>query len=126
MASILIIDDDNLLRRTLVRALSSEGHAVREAPHGGVGLELYRAERSDLVITDLVMPEREGIETIRELRRMYPGVTIVAISGGVPGTFVDMLPIAKQLGANFVLPKPFELNTFLAVVKRALDPTPPS
>jgi DNA-binding response OmpR family regulator len=108
MARILIIDDDvqilNMLRQTLER----EGHAVVDAPDGNEGLRLFRENPTDLIITDLIMPEKEGIETIMELRRDFPDVKIIAISGGGrldPGQY---LSIAKSFGAQYTFTKPVE------------------
>jgi len=105
--------------------LEREGHQVADAPDGEQGLQAFVSSPPDLVITDLIMPEKEGIETIMELRRRDDSVPIVAISGesgsaGIPGPLVD----AELLGADSSLEKPFELVDFLAVVKRLLADRP--
>ena len=82
MALILIIDDDDQIRRVLRKTLERDGYDVADAPNGKEGIRLYRENPADLVITDIIMPEKEGIETIRELRRDFPEVKIIAISGG--------------------------------------------
>ena len=82
MSRILLIDDDEAFRKMLHKILESAGYEVQDAANGKVALELYRQKASDLIITDLVMPEKEGIETIREFCRIHPGVKIIAISGG--------------------------------------------
>jgi len=82
MARILLIDDDAPVRRTLRKMLERQGYEVEEAPDGKAGLTLYQENPADLIITDLIMPEMEGIETIMELRRRFPDVKIIAMSGG--------------------------------------------
>jgi CheY-like chemotaxis protein len=118
MAKILVIDDDPQMRRLLSRLLSGEGHAVHEAPNGRDGIELFRRVHPVLVITDLVMPEQEGIETIRELRREAPTIPILAISGDGPSVY---LRAATELGASAALEKPFGADELLSVVAKLLD-----
>jgi CheY-like chemotaxis protein len=84
MARILVIDDDAAVRGTIRRHLESDGHAVAEAPDGRAGMKLYRENPTDLVITDLFMPEREGLETIRELRKSFKDAKIVVVTGSQP------------------------------------------
>jgi CheY-like chemotaxis protein len=81
MAHILMIDDDEVLRATIRRVLERAGHRVTEAENGDVGMRIVQGETPDLVITDLLMPEKEGIETIQELREGFPEIPIVAVSG---------------------------------------------
>ena len=121
MANILIIDDDDARRRAMRRILERAGHSVREAPDGARGLALYREEAADVVVTDLIMPEKEGIETIIELREAYPGVRILAVSGG--GTVDPDGPLtdARFLGADAALPKPFSVEDLQAAVARLLE-----
>ena len=88
MADILLIDDEAQMRRMIVRVLNAAGHTVREAADGRVGIELFRDAVPALVITDIVMPDMEGIELIRELRRLEPSVPILAISGGGPALYL--------------------------------------
>jgi len=106
MATILVIDDDAGMRRTLIRMLGSDYKTI-EAENGSEGLAQFAAHSPDLVITDIVMPIKEGIETILELRRLSPKVRILAISGG--GAEVrraDYLDMAGKLGADATLSKP--------------------
>jgi len=118
MARIIIIDDEEDVRKVLEMALTSAGHLVLCAADGDEGLELRRAHPADLVITDLFMPKHEGIETIRELRRDFPKLPIIAMSGQ---SMADvMLQIAHQLGVIEVLQKPFDVPTLRAAVDRAL------
>ncbi|MBI5572494.1 MAG: response regulator [Desulfomonile tiedjei] len=122
MASILVIEDDADIRALYCRILSQAGHAVTEAPDGSVGLRLYRQKHRDLVITDIIMPEKEGIETIMELQRESPDVQIIAISGGgqaTPGA--TCLHLAKRLGAARTLAKPFSKQELLDAVTEVLE-----
>jgi len=118
MAEILIIDDDPQMRRLLVRVLTGAGHTVHEANNGRDGVELFRRVQPLLVITDLVMPDTEGIETIRELRQEAPTIPILAISGGGPPVY---LRAAIGLGATAALAKPFGTDELLSIVKGLLS-----
>ncbi len=122
MSSILVIDDEADIRDLCRRILSQAGYQVIEAPDGNVGMRLYRENRPDLIITDIIMPEKEGIETIMELRREFPAVRIVAISGGGQATTgATCLHLAKSLGAVKALAKPFTKSELLDVVREALE-----
>lgn len=107
MARILLVDDDNPFRTMLRLTLVKMGHGVMEACDGREAIALLRAEPPELVITDIVMPEKEGMETIVEMRRMQPGLKIIAMSGGGRVNAKNYLYIAKSLGADCVLEKPF-------------------
>jgi two-component system, chemotaxis family, chemotaxis protein CheY len=121
MASIVIIDDDPVLRGTIRKILERAGHEVREAENGVAGMRLVAAEVPDLVVTDLLMPEKEGIETILELSDGYPDVRILAISGaGGPGEEDGPLMDAQRFGAHGALPKPFSVDSLLEAVDRLL------
>ena len=121
MAHILVIDDDEAVRWIIRRAMQADGHSVIEATDGSDGLRQFAAAPFDLVITDILMPEREGIETIIELRRANPRLPILAISGGSEITERDgLLASADLLGATEVLPKPFELAQLRAAVRGLL------
>lgn len=120
MTRILLVDDDELLRRMLRLTLIKMGHVVIEAANGNDALRLCETEPPDIVLTDLIMPEKEGIETIRELRRLHPDVKIIAMSGGGRGSARDYLVIAKRLGAAHTLNKPFtneELAGAIAAIR---------
>ena len=117
MPDILLIEDDAPLRQTLARLLSRSGYAVREAENGKVGLCLMGERAADLVVTDILMPEMEGIETIRHLRKRYPETRIVAISGGGRGDAHCYLKIARELGAQKTLTKPFFPYELLSALK---------
>lgn len=121
MARILLIDDEEGLRTMLRRALEGKGHTVVEAREGREALRLHRADPADLVITDIQMPDRDGLEVIMDLRREAPGVKVIAISGGgraVSSTVA--LEMAIPLGAAAALSKPFRLEALFEAVDRAL------
>jgi len=118
MPKILIIDDEEGLRRMLVQMLERCGYEVVEAGNGRDGLERLRGGRFDLVVTDLIMPEQEGLETIMSIRQEFPGMKIVAMSGGARMSGFDFLPAARGLGAVAALKKPFGRDEFLDTVKR--------
>jgi DNA-binding NtrC family response regulator len=118
MAEILIIADDQQMRRLMSRILDGAGHNVHEAMNGREGLNLFRKLRPMLVITDLVMPDMEGIETIRELHLEAPTVPIIAVSGGSGPNY---LHAATEFGATASLEKPFTPDALLESVKRLLD-----
>lgn len=121
MANILVIDDDELLLYTVSEMLEEEGHTVSVACDGDAGLILLQDGCFDLVITDIIMPKKEGIETIHEISELYPGLPIVAISGGSRmGRLDSYLPTAKALGASRTLAKPFRLEELLAIVRETL------
>ena len=118
--TILVIDDDDQVRTLLVKMLEFEGYAVLEAPDGKVGYKLYLENNPDLVITDLIMPEREGIETIRELRKDNPEIKIIAISGGGSVEPEQYLSMAKRLGVKRTFSKPFKREEILGAVKELI------
>ncbi|MCP5103687.1 MAG: response regulator [bacterium] len=121
MKRILIIDDDWQMREMMTQALKRAGYDVADAANGKIGMEIHREQPMDLVITDLIMPEKEGIETIRELRRDFPGLKIIAISGGGRAGANGYLSVAKTIGADRTLSKPFDLKKILETVEELLD-----
>jgi len=112
---ILVIDDDGVTRLVLGAALRDAGYVVEEVGDGGEGVAAFRARAADLVITDLVMPQRGGLETVRELRQADPKVRILVVSGVIGGS-AEHLRSAVRLGADRVLPKPVNLKELLAMV----------
>jgi DNA-binding response OmpR family regulator len=119
MATVLLIDDEYPVRDTCRAALEAAGHTVVEAENGKFGDALCRAVPPDLVITDLMMPEKEGIETIIGLRRDFPQLKIIAMSGALySGAF---LAAAAKLGASCTLHKPFTSEQLLAAVNQVLS-----
>ena len=121
MAKILVIDDDPPYQELLKSALEESGYLVTVAGNGEEGLVAYQAEASDIVITDLVMPEKEGLATIRELMALDPSVKIIVISGMSVIRGVDYLPIAKRFGAKALFQKPIVIADLLKTVKDLLD-----
>lgn len=115
MATILVIDDQAPIRTLLRQALEGAGHQVLEASNGRAGLELYREEPADLVITDIDMPEMNGLEMMLELTRNFLNVKVIAISGGAEGS--NVLNLAKLLGARQTFQKPLDLKTLLTAVQ---------
>jgi DNA-binding response OmpR family regulator len=122
---ILIVDDDTQLRTMLRRTLEKEGYRVEEGRDGLEGLQVFRQAPADLIITDLVMPRKEGIEFIRELLREFPETKIIALSGGGVGGAETYLKLAEKLGARFALQKPVERKILLEAVASCLPEGPP-
>jgi len=120
MKRILLVDDDAAFREPLCEWLSRNGYEVQTAQNGSVALKLYRQQAADLVITDLIMPEAEGLETIGALRRLQPNVKIIAMSGGGRIGPIEYLTIARNLGAHRVLAKPFSCQEILDAVESSL------
>jgi CheY-like chemotaxis protein len=120
MQKILLIDDDPLVRRTIERILQKNGYQVHLAADGLEGLRTFRTLQPDLVITDLIMPVKEGLDTIRLLRTWSPEAKIIAISGGGRVANTDLLAEAAVLGASVVIAKPFELDELLVKVSNCL------
>lgn len=124
MAKILIIDDDDFTRELLVKLLTRNGYEVATAADGKLGVTMFEADPADLVITDIVMPEKDGIETITDLRRRNPDLKIIAMSGGdrrPADVSRNYLHSAKLIGANRSLQKPFENDEILAAVRELLN-----
>ena len=121
MARILVIDDDASIRALLREVLEMEGHAVQDAADGDEGVRLYRKKPADLIITDVLMPEKDGVELIMELQEHYPEVRIIAMSGGGRGLDATFnLRMAKDFGALRVLAKPFSPADVVAAVEWVL------
>jgi CheY-like chemotaxis protein len=120
MKRILLIDDDPLVRLSVQRVLKAEGYDVHLAKDGVEGLKAFRHLRPDLVITDILMPVKEGLDTIRLLQTWSPDTKVIAISGGNRGNRRDLLAEAAQLGACAVLTKPFEPEDLLLRVSQSL------
>ncbi len=117
MAKILLVDDDPDIRSLLKIMLTGEGHDVIEATDGTQALQVAQSQSFDLVLTDLIMPDKEGIETIMELRKKIPRIRIIAMSGGGVGRQEDYLGLAGKLGAMRTLAKPFGVKE----LKEAVD-----
>ena len=120
MALILIVDDDDQFRIMLRQIFELAGHHVTEASNGKECISAYQEKHADLVVTDIFMPEKEGIETIIELRRIFPDVKIIAMSGGGCINKDDCLLMARCLGAKKILTKPFSREKLLKTVSEIL------
>jgi CheY-like chemotaxis protein len=114
MARILVVDDDAGFREMFVEMLSRGGHEITTASNGNQAIECYRKDPTDLVITDIVMPDKEGIETITELIDEFPDVKIIVVSGGGGIGPDDYLESALMFGAKRAFTKPFRLAKLLA------------
>jgi CheY-like chemotaxis protein len=121
MATILVVDDERQVRTLLRRILETSGYTVIEASNGMEAINLYKAQKPDLVITDMVMPEKEGVESIIELKRFDRDIKIIAISGGGRMGPEEYLHLANKLGARFTFEKPFEVADLLHAVDQMLQ-----
>ncbi|MDV7339613.1 response regulator [Terasakiella sp. A23] len=120
MTTILVIDDEELARFTIREVLESEGFNILEAEDGEKGLAVFHATPVDLIITDIIMPHKEGVETIIELKQEAPDLKIIAISGGGRTRNLDFLKLAGEYGADKVIAKPFSATDLLSAVKECL------
>ncbi len=118
--TILVVDDDDAVRSSIKFLLDLEHYSVITAENGRDALSKFHAVKPDLVITDLIMPEQEGIETIIALRKIWPYGAVIAMSGGGRIGSIDILLMAQGLGADFTIVKPFDPNELLGLVKRSL------
>jgi DNA-binding response OmpR family regulator len=116
MAKILVIDDEPSILLMIKKMLEKAGHEVEMALNGKEGMQIFENNKADLLITDIIMPEKEGLETIVEMRKKYPDLKIIAISGGGRISADGYLPGAKLLGANMVFQKPLIQKEFLEAV----------
>ena len=121
MANILVIEDDSSFRNVLVQMLEREGYDVRQAENGNQAISLCDDFVPDLVITDIIMPDKEGLETIQELLLSFPGIKIIAMSGGGKFGPDSYLPLAQKLGAKKTLQKPFMRDDLLMTVSEVLN-----
>jgi DNA-binding NarL/FixJ family response regulator len=121
---VLVIDDQPQVRGPIRIRLQSLGHEVMEAADGVQGLECYRTARPDVVLMDIYMPEKDGIETLRDLLALDPGATILAMSGGGSYSNVRILEAASQMGAKGILTKPFAFAEMMQAIARVTAPPP--
>lgn len=125
MARVLVIDDDELFVKLMVHALEERGHHVTFAHDGAAGSRAFAKEKFDAVVCDLIMPDQEGLETIRLIRQDNPQVGIVAISSGMKrAPDVDVLYFANRLGADTTLRKPFKLSELTSAVEATIAKAP--
>jgi DNA-binding response OmpR family regulator len=120
MKRILVIEDEDALRSMLHMSLVKMGYAVDGARNGKEGIAAFNAKTPDLVLTDLIMPEKEGLEMIRELKKANPGIKIIAMTGGGRLDSRDNLKMAKLFGATLALPKPFAFQELAAAIAQLL------
>ena len=124
MASILLIDDDEILRNMTAMLLLSAGHTVDTANNGNAGLALYKSRLHDLVITDIMMPEMNGLQLIEQLSYTTPRPRVIAFSGGSQLSQSSFLPLAKDLGVERILAKPVMPGVLLRTVADVLTKPP--
>jgi DNA-binding NtrC family response regulator len=124
VGTILIIDDDAAVSRTLSLILARAGHQVPTASRGRKGLALLTDSDFDLVLTDIIMPELDGIEAIRKIRADHPGLRVIAMSGGGQIDKADFLHMAEALGADGVLEKPVRSERLLELVTSVMQNPP--
>lgn len=122
MAQILIIDDDVTFRQSLTKHLEHAGHEVRQAADGDAGVRAHERRAADVVIVDIFMPGQGGLQTIARLRREWPAVKIVAISGTTQAGAIDVGGHALAVGADQFISKPFEATELAALVATLSKP----
>ncbi len=121
MSTILLIEDDSDLRRLLTKVLERENFRVLEAGTGLEAMQILKLQTPDLVITDIIMPDQDGIGTINLLKKTHAGIKIIAISGGGRMLSEDYLGIAKMLGAHHTFAKPFDNKEFVEKIHELLN-----
>lgn len=122
MAKVLLVDDDDDVRYALGKYLRRAGHEIVEAANGKAALILLATDRFDTVVTDIIMPDADGIELTIAVAREYPALPVIAISGGGRGNRMDYLRMAKGLGAKATLPKPVDPDELLALIDQVASP----
>lgn len=120
MARLLVIDDDEIMNDMIVQLLSKAGYHVVGVHEGDRALRLMETQAFDLVVTDIVMPVKEGIETIFAIRKLNKTIPIIAISGGGKLGPEHYLPLARKCGANYTFEKPFDNSLFINAVRQSL------
>jgi DNA-binding NtrC family response regulator len=120
MSKILVIEDDTSFRNVLVQMLERAGFEVRQAENGTLAIKICETYSPDLVLTDIIMPDKEGLETIQELLGLNPDLKIIAMSGGGRFGANSYLPLAAKLGAKMTLQKPFMRDELLAAINKVL------
>jgi len=121
MARILVIDDQEPIRRIVRRALEQAGHEVVDASDGGIGMEILARQPADVVISDIFMPGQDGILTLRQIRKQFPDVKVIVMSGGDSTGLLDLRRDAELLGAVKSLQKPFTGREIVELVRSVLE-----
>ena len=121
MGRILVIDDQEPIRRIVRRALEQDGHEVFDASDGEIGMDILETQSFDVVITDIFMPGQDGIVTLRQIRKRFPAVKVIVISGGDSSGLLDLRKDAELLGAVSSLQKPFNARDVMDKVRAALE-----
>lgn len=125
MPSVLVVDDEEPIRRLIRGALEQVGYVVEEASGGKEGLERYRASPTDVVIMDILMPDQDGLESLRTLRREFPASRVIAMTGGSDMIgILNFLDVAKMLGACRTIQKPFDVHALLNIVATEVAASP--
>ena len=119
MKKVLIVDDEALIREGLELALRNEGYGVEVAGNGEEALQVLEHFRPDVIVTDIIMPEKDGIELVLNIRKIDKSIRIIAISGGGRISANDHLKMASQLGANSILAKPFSISDLIAEIENS-------
>jgi CheY-like chemotaxis protein len=114
---VLVIDDNEMIREALREMLSQAGYSILEAADGKSGIQIIAQHPIDLIITDLFMPEADGLEVIQYVRRQFPDVKIIAMSGGGSRGLVELLSVAQKMGAHKIFMKPFEWDDILGAIQ---------
>ncbi|UKV13252.1 response regulator [Thalassospiraceae bacterium SW-3-3] len=117
---ILFIDDDNMVRQTITEGLRASGFTVVSASNGQQGLENFLRAKPDIVITDIIMPDKDGLNAIQEIRKKDLKIPIIAVSGGGRTHNMEFLDLAEQLGANATIAKPFRITMLVSEITRLL------
>ena len=121
MTRVLLIDDDSIVLDTLCQILEGAGYEVQPANSGAMGLKFYREQPADVVVTDIIMPEMDGIEFIQKLQAIDPMAKIIAISGGSGKGYFENLEAVRRLGPIAILPKPFAKATLLSLIEKCVS-----
>ena len=125
MVKVLVIEDEKAVRKLVGRMLESRDHTMIEASDGVQGLQAFQAEKPDVVVTDIIMPNADGLEVIRKIMEWEPEAKIIAISGGGRVEERTYLNYAKKFGARAILAKPFEPDELLSLIESLSEPMPP-
>jgi CheY-like chemotaxis protein len=120
MARVLVIDDSSAVRATVRQMLERGGHTVTEADDGAAGMGRLRKQPFDLVVTNIFMPEKDGLTTIQEIRALHRELPIIAMSGGARHVLTDMLEVARSFGATGTVRKPIDWTELVAAVDASL------